>query len=304
MADAGSLPGHLRSRGSMEAGHRELDYPPAPPPLTVAVYDNHAHLEIADGENPMDYLEHLARAESVGVAGCVQVGTNVDTSRWSAEIAAREPRILAAVAIHPNEAPEMRAEGTLDEALGVIDALARAPRVVAIGETGLDFFRTPESLQSYQREAFVEHIRIAKAHSLALQIHDRNAHADVVDVLLAEGAPERTVFHCYSGDAELAQILNRNGWYASFAGTVTFSNAKAVQEAAVLMDPALMLVETDSPFLTPSPFRGKPNSPYMIPYTVRFLAELRGLSEDEMATRLTANTFAVYGRFDDSPVTP
>ena len=303
MASADKLPSHLRTRGSMEAGDRAKDYPPLPEPLEVGVYDNHAHLEIADGENPLDYREHLDRAESVGVMGVVQVGTDVPTSLWSADVAALEPRVLAAVAIHPNEAPELHQKGTLDDALHVIDDLAKRPRVVAIGESGLDFFRTEGPLQVPQRRSFIEHIRLAKSHNIALQIHDRDAHQAVVEVLLAEGAPERTVFHCFSGDAELAEILNANGWYASFAGTVTFGNAKGVQAALSVMDRSKILVETDTPFLTPTPHRGKPNSPYLVPHTLRFMAKHMGVEPNELASQITQNTFDVYGRWDDHPVT-
>ena len=297
----GDPPAHLRTRGSMEAGDRKVAYPTAPEPLTVPVYDNHAHLEIADGENPLDFREHLDRAGAVGVQGVVQVGTDVPTSLWSADVAAIEPRVLAAVAIHPNEAPELYQKGTLDDALYVIDDLAKRPRVVAIGETGLDYFRTEGALLAPQRRSFIEHIRIAKSHNVALQIHDRDAHQDVVDILLAEGAPERTVFHCYSGDAELAEILNEHGWYASFAGNVTFKNAKGIQAALSVMDRSHILIETDTPFLTPIPHRGKPNSPYLIPHTLRFMAGLLEVDENLLAAQLTDNTFDVYGRWDDNP---
>ena len=286
----------------MEASDRAKEHPPLPEPLEVAIYDNHAHLEIADGENPLDFREHLDRAESVGVAGVVQVGTDVPTSLWSADIAAIDPRVLAAVALHPNEAPELHQKGTLDDALQVIDDLAKRPRVVAIGESGLDFFRTEGPMQVPQRRSFIEHIRMAKTHNVALQIHDRDAHQAVVDTLLAEGAPERTVFHCFSGDAELAEILNANGWYASFAGTVTFKNAKGVQAALHVMDRSRILIETDTPFLTPTPNRGAPNSPYLIPHTLRSMASQLDLPEAELARQITANTFDVYGRWDDHPV--
>lgn len=301
MADS-KIPSHLRTRGSMEATDRKQEYPPLPNPLEVGVYDNHAHLEIADGENPLDFREHLARAEEVGVKGVVQVGTDVPTSLWSADVAAIEPRVLAAVAIHPNEAPELHQKGTLDDALYVIDDLAKRPRVVAIGETGLDFYRTEAPLHQAQRRSFMEHIRLAKSHNIALQIHDRDAHQDVVDILLKEGAPERTVFHCFSGDAELAGILNEHGWYASFAGTVTFTNAKKLQAALQVMDKNRILIETDTPFLTPQPHRGKPNSPYMVPHTLRYMAKKLEMDENALAEQLTKNTFQVYGRWDDNPV--
>jgi TatD DNase family protein len=250
----------------------------------------------------MDYNEHLDRAGSVGVMGVIQVGTDVETSRWSAALAHREPRVLAAVAIHPNEAPLLHQAGELDDALAVIDELAAMPRVVAVGETGLDFFRTPEDLQGAQKDAFRAHIEIAKKHGIALQIHDRDAHDQVVEVLLEVGAPEKTVFHCFSGDAELAEVLSAEGWYASFAGTVTFKNSEGLREALKVMPRSQILVETDTPFLTPVPSRGKPNSPYMIPFTVRSMAETLEMDENLLAAQLTDNTIDVYGRFDDQPL--
>lgn len=295
-------PTHLRMRGSMEGTDRNIEYPPAPEPLPVTVFDNHAHLEIADGENPLDYRQHLDLASAVGVGGVIQVGTTVDTSIWSVEIASREPRILAAVSLHPNEAPALVASGEFDEAMAQIDLLATTARVVAVGETGLDYARTPEEGRDAQRHSFIEHIRLAKKYNLALQIHDRDAHDDVVAILVEEGAPERTVFHCFSGDEQLADILNRHGWYASFAGTVTFSNAKGLRRALSHMDQSLILVETDSPFLTPSPFRGQPNSPYTIPYTVRFIAHHLDIDLSLLCSRLTSNTHDVYGEWDDYPL--
>jgi TatD DNase family protein len=268
----------------------------------VGVFDNHAHLEFADGDNPLSYLEHLDQAGAVGVLGVVQVGTDVETSRWSAALAGREPRVLAAIAIHPNEAPRLHATGELDQALAALDEMASQPRVVAIGETGLDFFRTPEPMHEVQREAFRAHIALAKKHDLALQIHDRDAHQDVVDVLLEVGAPRRTVFHCYSGDAVLARVLADNGWYASFSGTVTFKNSEGIRDALALLPRSQILVETDTPFLTPTPFRGRPNSPYMIPYTLRSMAGSLGMDESLLAAQLTSNTFDVYGRWDDEPL--
>jgi TatD DNase family protein len=296
------IPAHIRARGNFDAGDRAVPYPPAPSPLAVAVYDNHAHLEFADGENPMDFREHLDRAGSVGVAGVVQVGTDVETSTWSVQVAGREPRVLAAVSLHPNEAPKLHEAGQLEQALAAIDQLASQPRVVAIGETGLDHFRTEEHLHEAQRHSFIEHIAMAKAHNLALQIHDRDAHQAVVETLLAEGAPERTVFHCFSGDRELAEILRENGWYASFAGTVTFKNAQPLRDALREMPRSHILVETDTPFLTPIPYRGRPNSPYMIPYTVRSMAETLEMDENLLCAQLTDNTHDVYGRWDDQPL--
>ena len=295
----------IRQRHShSEAGlARDLSYAPLPEALVVGVYDNHTHLEISDGESPMGYREALDAASSVGVRGVIQVGGDLETSRWSAAIAAIEPRVLAAVAIHPNEAPRYEAAGELDAALAEIDRLAGLPRVRAIGETGLDFYRTEgEGLKAQQR-SFEAHIEIAKRRGLALQIHDRDAHDAVVETLLRVGAPEKTVFHCFSGDAELAKICVDNGWYVSVAGTSTFKNAAALREAIAVVPRHLLLIETDAPYLTPMPFRGKPNSPYMIPYTLRALSELLGGDVSMLAAQIASNTEYVYGHWDSEPVT-
>ena len=290
-------------------------YPPLPEPLVVGVYDNHTHLDPPpsagsgneEGEGPerevLDYLEQLDRASSVGVRGVVQVGGDIESSIWAAEQAAREPRMLAAVAIHPNEAPRYDEAGRLDEALAVIAELATRPRVRAIGETGLDFFRTPEEGRAAQFRSFEAHIEIAKTNGLALQIHDRDAHDDVVETLLRVGAPERTVFHCYSGDGAMARICADNGWYMSFAGTVTFKNAENLRDALEVAPRQLLLVETDAPFLTPTPLRGRPNAPYLLPHTLRFMASHLGTDVSMLAAQITSNTELVYGTWDSEPVT-
>lgn len=294
-------PAFIRQRHVTDG--RDLAYPPLPEALVVPVYDNHTHLEIADGENPLDYREQLDRASSVGVRGVVQVGTDVETSRWSAEMAAIEPRMLAAVALHPNDAPDYAERGELDDALAVIAELATRPRVRAIGETGLDFFRTEEGpRRDAQLAAFEAHIDIAKQNDLALQIHDRDAHAAVVATLKRVGAPERTVFHCFSGDAELARVCAENGWFMSFAGTVTFKNAPALREALRAAPRDLIMVETDAPYLTPSPYRGRPNAPYLIPHTLRAMAETLGTDPATLAAQINSNTELVYGRWDSEPV--
>jgi len=285
----------VRDRKSEDGGSRDLSYPELPEPLVVGTYDNHTHLEIADGENPMDYREHLELANQVGILGGVQVGGSVETSRWSANIAAIEPRLLAAVALHPNVAAEYSSIEELDVAIDEIAELAKQPRVRAVGETGLDYFRTEKELQFLQHHSFERHIQIAKDNNIALQIHDRDAHDDVVETLLRVGAPNKTVFHCFSGDRALAEILIENGWYASFSGTLTFKKNQELRDALALMPAELILVETDAPFLTPEPFRGRPNSPYLIPLTVRRMAEVRGISAEDMAAQLTSNTEAVYG---------
>jgi TatD DNase family protein len=292
-----------RDTTSEHGQKRDLSYPPLPEALTVQVYDNHTHLEISDGDNPLDYREQLDRASSVGIRGVVQVGGDLQTSRWSAEMAAREPRMLAAVAIHPNEAPAYEAAGTLDAALAEIDELAGRPRVRAVGETGLDFFRTDESGRSAQFRSFEAHIEIAKRHGIAMQIHDRDAHAEVISTLRRVGAPEKTVFHCFSGDADMARLCADNGWYLSFAGTVTFKNADNLREALSAIPRDRILVETDAPFLTPVPHRGRPNAPYLIPHTLRFMADHLGTDVSMLAAQISSNTELVYGSWDAEPVT-
>ncbi|MFD3446269.1 TatD family hydrolase [Microbacteriaceae bacterium 4G12] len=296
---------YIRTRDtSSEHGQtRDLTYPPLPPALVVPVYDNHAHLEIADGENPMHYREHLDRASAVGVKGVVQVGGDLETSRWSAEVAAHEPRLLAAVAIHPNEAPNYDRAGTLDDAIAEIAELATRPRVRAVGETGLDFFRTGDEGRNAQYRSFEAHIEIAKQNDIALQIHDRDAHAAVIRTLKRVGAPQRVIFHCFSGDADMARECAENGWFMSFSGNVTFKNAYALREALEVAPRALLLVETDTPFLTPTPLRGRPNSPYLIPYTLRAMAAHLDTDVSMLAAQISSNTENIYGRWDDEPVT-
>ena len=281
---------------------RDLSYPPLPEPLPVAVYDNHTHLEISDGDAPIDYHEHLERAAEVGIVGVIQVGGDVETSKWSASVAASEPRMLAAVAIHPNEAPRYEESGTLDDALAVIDELASWPRTRAVGETGLDFFRTGEEGLAAQRRSFEAHIEIAKKHSIAMQIHDRDAHEDVIETLLRVGAPEKTVFHCFSGDAAMARIAADNGWYLSFSGTVTFKKNEELRDALKVIPRELVLVETDAPFLTPTPFRGRPNAPYMTPHTVRAMAEVLEMDLGDLCAQISFNTEKVYGSWQDGLV--
>ncbi|RAZ30221.1 TatD family hydrolase [Microbacterium sp. SMR1] len=276
---------------------RDVRWPEAPEPLTVPVYDNHTHLEIEDGDEPRSLEEQLELAASVGVIGVVQAGGDIDSSRWSAWAAASHPRVLAAVAIHPNEAPLYAAAGRLGEAIAVIDELAAQPRVRAIGETGLDFFRTEEDGLPAQFESFEAHIELAKKHGVAMQIHDRDAHDAVLQTLERVGAPERTVFHCFSGDADMARIAADRGYWLSFAGNVTFKNAQNLRDALAVTPRERILVETDAPFLTPTPHRGRPNAPYLIPVTLRFIAAELGVDVDELSAQIAANTLEVYGEF-------
>jgi TatD DNase family protein len=277
----------------------KLSYPELPEPLLIGTYDNHTHLEIADGDQPMNYQDHLALANEVGILGAVQVGVTLESSRWSASVAATEPRLLAAVAIHPNEAARYESKAALDLDIDGIAELASQERVRAIGETGLDFFRTEsEQGKSFQQYSFERHIQIAKDFNLALQIHDRDAHQQVVETLLQLGAPSKVVFHCYSGDLELAKICSEHGWYTSFAGNITIKRNQHLRDSLKYMPVDKILVETDAPFLTPEPLRGRPNAPYLVPITVRFMAEELDMDADELSGQLAKNTVAVYGSWD------
>jgi TatD DNase family protein len=289
---------HLRQRQLKDADgtRQKLSYPDLPEPLLIGTYDNHTHLEIADGDQPMNYQDHLALANQVGILGAVQVGVTLESSRWSAEVAATDPRLLAAVAIHPNEAAKYESMEALDVDIDGIADLASQERVRAIGETGLDFFRTEsEQGKSFQQHSFERHIQIAKDFGLALQIHDRDAHEQVVETLLRVGAPEKVVFHCYSGDIELAKICAEHSWYTSFAGNITIKRNQHLRDSFIHMPKDLILVETDAPFLTPEPLRGRPNAPYLVPITVRFMAAELGMDANELSGQLAKNTVAVYG---------
>ncbi|MEV8359425.1 TatD family hydrolase [Microbacterium sp. NPDC076895] len=286
---------YVRERSA--SGRRDLTYPELPEPLVVPVYDNHCHLEIMDGDDPLSLDEQLARAASTGIAGVVQASGDVESSRWAVWAAEQHPQVLAAVAIHPNEAPTYEAAGELDAAIAVMDELAAHPRVRAIGETGLDFFRTDAEGQPAQYRSFEAHIALAKKHGIAMQIHDRDAHDEVLRVLESVGAPEKTVFHCFSGDAEMARVAAHRGYYLSFAGNITFKNAQNLRDALAVTPRERILVETDAPFLTPVPHRGRPNAPYLVPITLRFMAAELGLPVDELAAQVAANTIEVYGTF-------
>lgn len=276
---------------------RNLLYPKAPQALPSPVIDNHTHLDFRDGKVSVSVQDAVDAAAAVGVTGLIQVGCDVPSSEFAVKAANEHAQVLAAVAIHPNDAARLAVQGKLEQAINEIERLAAEPRVRAIGETGLDYFRTGEEGRPAQEESFRRHIQIASRHRKALQIHDRDAHEDVVRVLLDSEPPEKVVFHCFSGDAELARICNENGWYMSFAGTVTFKNSVGIQQALALAKPELILVETDAPFLTPHPFRGRPNASYMIPYTVQFIADHRGKDLEEICEQIMENSLNVYGAF-------
>jgi TatD DNase family protein len=276
-------------------------FAPMPESLEVPIYDNHCHLEFVFDEavGVMPWKENLDISEAVGIRGVVQVGVTLESSKWCAELATLDKRVLAAVAIHPNEAPLYKDMNSLNQAIAEIAQLATAPRVRAIGETGLDFFRTEGELETkLQQHSFEEHIQIAKENNLALMIHDRDAHDEVVATLLRVGAPEKVVFHCYSGDTALAEICAQNGWYMSFAGNITIKRNQHLREALMVAPKELILVETDAPFLAPEPYRGRPNAPYLTPITARFMAEVRGEEINQFCEQLARNTENVYGSWD------
>jgi TatD DNase family protein len=279
--------------------NRDLDRKPAPipAPLNSKTVDSHAHLELIHNSEPDSPLikQTLDEAASVGIDRVVQVGYSAEQSIWSVKCAeAFVGRVLAAVALHPNEAPVV---DDLEKDLKIIEELAANPRVRAIGETGLDFFRTAEDLQEKQKYSFRRHIQIAKDHNKALVIHDRDAHRAVLDLLIEEGAPANTIFHCYSGDAAMAQECISNKYILSFAGTVTFKNAPELREAVALVPIELLLVETDSPFLSPMPNRGALNTPAQIPNTLRAIADVRGESADYLAAAISENAERIFGNF-------
>jgi TatD DNase family protein len=278
---------------------------PLPEPLPHPVADSHTHLDLVDVFGAEEELPvpapdapgvkaRLDEAEAAGVARVVQVGTDVESSRWSAALAAADPRVLAAAALHPNDAPR---QADLDAALAEIDAIAALPRVAALGETGLDYFRTDETGRAAQQRSFRAHIDIAKQRDKTLVIHDRDAHEDVLAILDADGAPDRVVLHCFSGDFAFAKECARRGFFMSFAGNVTFKNAQNLRDAASVAPAELVLVETDAPFMAPIPVRGHRNHPALTNYTARFLADHLDRDLESWCERLWANTEAAFGRW-------
>lgn len=272
--------------------------PKAPEPLPSPVFDSHTHLDIVASERKADKgsswspAEQLEAAAKVGVDRVVQVGVDVESSRWGVDCAVSHKAVLATVALHPNTAPRV---ADLAASLAQIAELAEHSRVRGIGETGLDFFRTTGEGLVAQEQSFRAHIALAKRVGKPLIVHDREAHADILRVLDEEGAPKDVVMHCFSGDAAFAEQCLKRGFHLSFAGTVTFKNAPHLREAAALAPLTQILVETDAPYLTPMPFRGKPNASYLIPLTVRALAEAKGVPLLEMCEAISGNGEALFG---------
>lgn len=272
------------------------DPPAAPTPLPIAVVDNHTHLDIGrDGGPPPSVAVAVAEARAVGVDRLVQIGCDLAGARFTVDVVGRYDAVLGGVAIHPNEAPRHATAGELASALAEIEALAAHPRIRVIGETGLDYYRTGQEGVSAQQESFRWHIDLAKRTGKALQIHDRESHEDVLRILAEEGAPEKTVLHCFSGDLPMARECVERGYYLSFSGTVTFKNARTLRDALAVTPLDRVLVETDAPYLTPVPYRGSANAPYLIPITVRAMAGTLNVDVPTLCRSLSDNSERVYG---------
>ncbi|WP_285032231.1 TatD family hydrolase [Mycolicibacterium sp. lyk4-40-TYG-92] len=269
--------------------------PPAPEPLP-GLLDAHTHLDACGATDAASIKEILDRAEAVGVEKVVTIADDLEAAEWAVGAAHADPRVYAAVALHPT-----RANALDDQAKRTLERLAADPRVVAVGETGIDMY-WPGKLdgcadEATQRDAFAWHIDLAKRVGKPLMIHNRDGDAEVLDVLRSEGAPETVIFHCFSSDAAMARTCADHGWLMSLSGTVSFRNAHALREAAAIIPAELLLVETDAPFLTPHPFRGAPNESYCLPYTVRALAEIRNSSAVEIAGVTSENASKSYGLY-------
>jgi len=280
--------------------NRDIERPlaPLPDPLPIPCVDSHAHLEIVTNTGVDDpaVAEVIDQSISVGIDRIVQVGYSAEQSQWCVDLARHfDSNVLATVALHPNEAPVV---ADLEADLAIIERLSDEERVRGIGETGLDFFRTEVELQERQKYSFRRHIDIAKRKQKALIIHDRDAHRAVLDLLDEEGAPEVTIFHCYSGDVEMARECVKKGFFLSFAGTLTFKNAPHLRDAILEVPKELLLAETDSPFLTPMPFRGYLNTPAQVARTIRFMAEVRGDDLEDLIENLSRNAERCFGSFE------
>ncbi len=291
----------LRARkdfGVTESKKRE--YPPLPEKLTTTTVDAHCHLDIEDEDIFMSVEDSLAKAKAVGITGIVQVGVDVPSSRWAVKTAKEFSQIHATVALHPNDAPLIaleKGESALDEAIAEIAELAKEDVVKAIGETGVDFYRTSEEGRDFQEKSFRAHIQIANKLNKPVMVHDRDAHLDALRILDDEKA-QQVIFHCYSGDKEFAQELVKRGWYLSFAGTCTFKNAQILRDALQVTPLENVLVETDAPFLTPMPYRGYPNASYMIPLTLATMANEMNVDINTVADATRTNAEKLFGKFE------
>jgi TatD DNase family protein len=275
---------------------------PAPEPLPGPVVDNHTHLDHLPGmpEGTHPSVEQVAAlidaAAAVNVPRMVQIGCDLAAARWTVQAVDAHPQLLGGVALHPTEATKHAAAKELDAAFAEIEALAEHPRIRVVGETGLDhYWVDDEPGRTAQEDSFRRHIDLAKRLGKVLQIHDRDAHEDVLRILKAEGAPEKTVFHCFSGDEEMARFCADQGWYLSFAGPLTFKNAADLRAALISVPLDRVLVETDAPYLTPMPHRGRPNASYLMPWTVRGIATVTQRDVGEICSALFTNSEELYG---------
>jgi TatD DNase family protein len=275
--------------------HADRVPPPVPEPIPGGVIDSHTHLDACGATDPDTLAAVLDRASAAGVTAMVTTADDLASAQWAARVAGSDPRVFAAVGLHPTRSRDLD-----DAARAEIERLTMLPRVVAVGESGLDDYWTTRREDcaplDVQREAFAWHIDLAKRTGLALVVHDRDAHDGIVDVLRAEGSPDAVVLHCFSGGPDLARICAEEGWLMSFSGTATFRNANAVElrQAAAEAPADLLLTETDAPFLTPHPYRGRPNEPYCVPHTARDLAELRDEPAETLAAAATRNAQRVF----------
>jgi TatD DNase family protein len=271
-----------------------VELPDLPDPLPLPVVDSHCHLDSTQAKSGLQPEEAIRLAAEVGVTRIVQIGCDPEGCRWAVEAAERWTSVIAGVAIHPNDAARMGRD--LERGLELVESLAQQPRVRAVGETGLDYFRTPDAKrQAVQQEAFAAHIAFAEAYHKTLVVHDRDAHHDILGVLDSVGPPARIVMHCFSGDDQFARDCLDRGAYLSFAGTITFKNNDHLRDALALTPLDRILVETDAPYLAPMPVRGKPNASYLIPHTVRFLAATLGIDLERLCQALNDNADAAFG---------
>jgi TatD DNase family protein len=280
--------------------------PPLPEPLPVDVVDNHCHIDIpgstrelaGDKTAPATVAELLQQAASVGVPRAVQISYDLPSARWTVEAIDEHPQLLGGVALHPNEGPRLAAQGgfeAFEAAFDEIEKLAQHSRVRVIGETGLDYFRTGPEGRAVQQESFRRHIDLAKRLDLTMQIHDRDAHDDVLRILAEEGAPQRTVFHCFSGDEAMARECVERGYYLSFAGNVTFKNAQNLRDALAVTPLDRLQIETDAPYLTPVPYRGRPNASYLVPLTARAMADVLRVDVQTLCETVGSTSETLYG---------
>ena len=277
-------------------GHRGL--PATPDRLPIDVVDNHAHLDITrEGDEPFGISEAIERARAVGVTRLVQIGCDLDGIGFTMDAIERHPEVVGGIALHPNEVPRLAAAGRLDDAYAVVARHAQHERIRVIGETGLDYFRTGPEGAGIQQDGFRWHIDLAKRLGKALQIHDRDAHDDVLRILDEEGAPRHTVLHCFSGGPAMARECVERGYYLSFAGTVTFKNARELRDALASTPLDRILVETDAPYLTPQPHRGATNASYLIPITIRSMASVLNVDVPTLCRAVTDNSLRVYGEW-------